>query len=148
LVARQFPGNQIDLKEAEARFLKPAFFGDEIELSVNLSAETFEATWTNAASGEALTKSKGTLRVTATSASDAKDDRDSMVSLALDENVLTVEQLEQRSECFPLAVSRATARRYEQLLGAPEGSAGPSLLATLLLSTMIGMRLPGRYATF
>ncbi|MBA2707336.1 MAG: SDR family NAD(P)-dependent oxidoreductase, partial [Gemmatimonadaceae bacterium] len=147
LIGREFPGKQIDLKETETRFLKPAFTGDEIELSVSMNGDAFEATWTNAVNGDVLTKSKGTLGITSAKAH-AADDGDSMVSVVLEENVLGVGELEGKRESIPFQVSAALARRYEQMIGAPEGSAGPSMMATLLLSTMIGMRIPGRYATF
>ena len=146
LIGREFPGKQIDLKETETRFIKPAFVGDEIELSVTVNGEAYEATWTNA-SGDLLTKSKGTLRFNVAKPESA-DASESMVSAALDENVLSVDELLGKREIIAFHISPGLAHRCEQLINAPPGSAGPSTLATLLLSTMIGMRLPGRYATF
>ena len=146
LIGREFPGKQVDVIEAQTRFLKPAFVGDEIQLEVVVSGDGYEATLSNAVHGEVLTKSKGRLRID--EVAPPKESGDSFIPAPLEENVLNVEQLNGMRETIPFVISSHAAREYEKLIGAPEGSAGASMLATLLLSTMIGMRIPGRYATF
>ncbi|HEY3244731.1 MAG TPA: SDR family NAD(P)-dependent oxidoreductase, partial [Phycisphaerae bacterium] len=153
LVGREHPGQRLDLKETETQFLKPAFVGDRIQIDVQMTTEgalrRYEASWHNVRTGEVLIKSTGVLRLVDAAAIRSADAGHCVLLTPLDENLLTMDELSGRAQAFSFKITAGQAQWYErEILKLEERSAGPSTLAALLLSTMVGMRLPGRYATF
>ena len=160
---KSIPEMPLDLFQCNTRFLKPVFVGDRVRLEAELSAAEddylYEAKWLNDQTGELLIKSSGRLRASnSANAPQAAPPGDCLLIDPISENDLAISDLPGRSERLRFRITEPLQRLYcEDVLGsdidptahvAQAHGMTPNLMAVVLLSTMVGMRLPGRYATF
>ena len=163
IIQQKFPQQWIVFKELSGHFNKPVYVGDIISLniSIRLKADnlySFQGQWSRKENGEILLLAKGKLAVCDTKADIVEkvvdDKRKTLLLTATTENQYTIEDLKDQHEVLAFSVSTELAEQFaDSVLTAvnePDRKLRlcPHLLATLLLSTMVGMRLPGRYATF
>ena len=163
IIQQKFPQQRIVFKELSGHFNKPVYVGDIISLniSIRLKADnlySFQGQWSRKENGEILLLAKGKLAVCDTKANIVEkvvdDKRKTLLLTATTENQYTIEDLKDQHEVLAFSVSTELAEQFaDSVLTAvnePDRKLRlcPHLLATLLLSTMVGMRLPGRYATF
>lgn len=156
LLQKEGADGPLDLAATETRFLKPVFAGDEIVLEAEFAPQgtadgsvSFEARFTNAATGDLLIRSKGHARRGVAATPDAGDAATSLLTEEIAEAALTLEGLADQSASFAFRVTPGLAARYgREVLGDPGAVPGANMLASLMLSTLVGMRLPGRYAMF
>jgi 3-oxoacyl-[acyl-carrier protein] reductase len=154
-----FPGLALTFSALDVRFLAPVFTGVAVRLSAEAAAATngmmkFQAYWTGEADGEALIEASGACRL-GNAQSNPPLLRDSSVGLLteqISENLYGIDELDGKSESLHFSVSPGVLSRFQTLfrpaLGRTDYRFCPNLAASLLLSTLVGMRLPGRYATF
>ena len=160
----QFPEHAVRFRALEGRFAAPVPLGTTLRLEVELAApeagdeaaaepgeRAFEAVWRGADGGSVLQVS-GRMALLPRPALDAGGDAGGDACLLV---APTVElergaaALEGASEVLELAVTGAALQALGRLTGLPPAvPVCPNLAATLALSTLVGMRLPGRYATF
>jgi 3-oxoacyl-[acyl-carrier protein] reductase len=158
----QFPAKRIHFRKLAAQFLRPAFVGDTILFSADwheliATQHGFTAKWLRKSDGQELGNAKGEFTLeTDSSPVVIEAETGSFVSEELKENNFSMAELSGRTESFTFSLSERLAHAYGKLLAqavtASEHSKIPrpsaSLLASLLLSTLVGMKLPGRAATF
>lgn len=162
ILQHEFTGHDLTFIRFDGRFRKPVFSGDKINLDIRYEVNDgdgeFDAVWSNQLSGETLIKSKGAFRLT--SPYSDEDDvtfsaDDKFLSDDIEENQYLISDLSDQNESFGYQLSAASRRRYcDQVLNAgldaDKNISGicNNLSSLLMLSTMVGMRLPGRYAIF
>ncbi len=157
-VHRLFPGKRVELVQCQTKFHKPVFVDDVVRLEIEISPANgneipYEARWVNDRNEDLLIKSRGMLRVLESATNpEAVAAEQCFITEPLSENDLSIEELAGRSETLSFRLTEASIHRFcESVLeGEPIGrTMGRSnFLATVLLSTLVGMKLPGRYATF
>lgn len=144
------------------RFRKPVFIGDEIHLDISYESQdgggTFEATWGAKNSDEILIKSSGRFRLQDNKQSNggqSATNNDTYIIDSIDENQYLITELSDQSESFKISINSAVNQRYcDYILKSGMGGQQKSyqlcnnLTSILMLSTMVGMCLPGRYAIF
>jgi 3-oxoacyl-[acyl-carrier protein] reductase len=153
LLQRQFANEGLRFRRLQGRFEAPIPLDTTLCLTVDLGPAAeglvpFEAAWTAVQDGARIMTANGSLALVAAS---ALEDRGEPCLLAapVDERVSGPEDLAGAVETLPFGVSAAALDAIRRLTGLEPGLAVcPNLAATLLLSTLVGMRLPGRYATF
>lgn len=159
-----FPSRKVCLLKLSGQFSRAAYVGDEILCSIDYEEQDgrgkFSARWVRKASNEELSNAQGefVLEADQQSVVSAKARQAlSFVSNPPVENSYSIDQLQSRKEHFDFSISSESALAYRQALQesllestrAKEGiQADSNLLSLLLLSTLIGMKLPGRFATF
>jgi 3-oxoacyl-[acyl-carrier protein] reductase len=153
-----FPGKRLTFTALQVRFRAPVFPGVALrltaELSVSENVTVFHARWMGEADRETMIEANGVVR------SD-EEQRNPAISQGgvclltedVSENAYVIEALEGKSESVHFRLDPAVLSRYQTLLFRPllgrnDYHFCPNLAASLLLSTLVGMRLPGRYATF
>ncbi|MDX2505066.1 MAG: SDR family oxidoreductase [Gammaproteobacteria bacterium] len=158
----EYPEQLVVFNRFSTRFRRPVFIGDEINLEINYESDEkdgiFEAVWRAKGSTEALIKSSGKFQLdeapennTAVTVANS----DSFLVDSIEENQYLIADLSEQKEAFNFQISGTAKKAYfEQILDS--GLTGPlnvsrmcnNLASILMLSTMVGMRLPGRYAIF
>ncbi len=167
-----FESGSAQLTELSARFHRPAFPGDELELHVTTSESESSGSCTDSFfeyricrgnSGEDLTV--GTLRVrnerqasTDQTIGEVRDASMSIVPELVEERVAVFGELSKGEESsFGVRISSVHIEKLHQILalgkdrGAIRSEAHhqtASLLLAACSSTYVGMRMPGRFATF
>jgi len=163
VIQQKFPQQQIVFKELSCHFNKPVYAGDVVTLNISIRQKTdeiysFQGQWRRKYNSEILLLAKGNLSVSDVLVNivDSTDDdkRDSFLLTQTTENQYTIIELSDQYEKLAFNISAELVEQYTAsvLTAVNEHDKSyrlcPNLLATLLLSTMVGMRLPGRYATF
>lgn len=163
IIQQKFPHKKILFKELSGHFNRPVYVGDVISLNINIRHKaddlySFQGQWCRKENGEILLLAKGKLTVCDTKADIVENIVDDMLKTLLltptTENQYTIEDLKDQHEVLSFHVSTKLAEQFSNsvltTVNEPDKNLQlcPHLLATLLLSTMVGMRLPGRYATF
>jgi 3-oxoacyl-[acyl-carrier protein] reductase len=155
-----FPGSSLTFSALDVRFLAPVFTGIAVRLHAEAAAARddameFQARWTGEADGEGLIEASGTFRL-----GNARSDPVAphagaacLITEEISENSYVIDELDGRSESLRFSLDPGVMSRFQTLLlrpalGRDDYSFCPNLAASLLLSTLVGMRLPGRYATF
>lgn len=159
-----FPGQKVTFRKLTGQFVKPVFIGDEVRCAITYDlaptgGHSFTARWLRTSNQEEVMTAQGEFATTA----HANEPEAAVVNVGsfiperLTENELVIEQLQDREESFQFRLTQNLAAAYQAMLArtlvhpsVTLAGAGicPNLLATLLLSTLVGMRLPGRFATF
>jgi 3-oxoacyl-[acyl-carrier protein] reductase len=154
------PGSSLTYTALDVRFRAPIFVDDHVRLEANVVAVgngrlEFQARWISETDGDTLIEASGTCRLdggppVAVAASTGSR---SFLAEELSENTYGIDDLEGRSESLRFSLDPAVLSRFQTLLFAPALGRDdyhfcPNLAASLLLSPLVGMRLPGRYATF
>jgi 3-oxoacyl-[acyl-carrier protein] reductase len=163
IIQKKFPQQQIVFKELSAHFNKPVYADDAISLNISIQPKadnlySFQSHWRRKENDELLLLAKGKMIVDdiKTNIAEKADDgsRNSFLLTPTTENQYLINELNDQKEVLDFSVTTELAEQYaKNVLNAANESDNilqlcPNLLATLLLSTMVGMRLPGRYATF
>ena len=155
-----FPGAALTFSDLVVRFVAPIFagVGVRLEAEATTAAENlmeFKAHWTGEADGESLIEASGTFRLESgrLDLAASPDDGDCLLTEEVSESVSTIDELDGKSARLQFSLEPATLSRFQALLFQPalgrhDYGFCPNLAASLLLSTLVGMRLPGRYATF
>jgi len=160
-----FPEHAVRFRALEGRFAAPVPLGTTLRLEVELAApeagdapggevggeRAFEAVWRGADGGSVLQVS-GRLALLPRPALGAGGDAGGDACL-LAAPTVELERgaaaLEGAAEVLELSVTGAALQALGRLTGLPpDVPVCPNLAATLALSTLVGMRLPGRHATF
>jgi 3-oxoacyl-[acyl-carrier protein] reductase len=155
-----FPGSVLTYTAFDVRFLAPLFVG----VAVRLQAEAgeigsgdveFQARWIGEVDGECLIEASGRCRLGRPRADPAAvpSGRASLLTEDVSENTYVIDDLDGKSESLRFSLDPTVLARFQTLLfqpalGRDDYGFCPNLAACLLLSTLVGMRLPGRYATF
>jgi 3-oxoacyl-[acyl-carrier protein] reductase len=163
IIQQKFPQQWIIFKELSGHFNKPVYVGDVISLNISIRHKadnlySFQGQWSRKRNGEILLLAKGKLALCDTKADIVEkvvdDKRKTLLLTPTTENQYTIEDLKDQHEVLAFSVTTNLAEQYANsvltAVNEPDSDLRlcPHLLATLLLSTMVGMRLPGRYATF
>lgn len=163
IIQQKFPQQCVVFRELSGHFNKPVYAGDVISLNINIKHKAdnrfnFQGKWSRKESGEILLLARGKLvaeEIESVSVSKTTDNgRDSFLLAAPTENQYTITELNDQHETLIFSVTAGLAEQFTNSVltsvynADKELKLSPNLLATLLLSTMVGMRLPGRYATF
>jgi len=165
------------IESISGRFLKPLFLGDRLSLAAQISAVQTEAQQIEIEyalkkpdTGATLTTGHLMLGYARAGCSDsdhhshgASKNSSCLLIEPLEEQALRLDQIQQSDEqhlvfritedCVPpirriVASGLASAQDGCDTVGRLENFDLPGLLTTCLLSAYVGMRLPGRYATF
>ncbi len=162
LLQNDFPNSQIEFLSFDTNFRQPIFVGDEIKLEITYSDSEndnreYQAVWYRFGSQDILIKSKGNFRLVNLSQLQEKRSRNKNCFVLDDlfENTYTIQDIAGKTGEFNLSIDTLLTSRYKDSIFMT-GLLHPShdiymcnnLVATLLLSTLVGMKLPGRYATF
>ncbi|MCP4594845.1 MAG: SDR family oxidoreductase [bacterium] len=155
------PGG-VDLVECTTRFHRPVQVGDTLVLEVRCEPSArepfvYEAEWRAESPGGPVITSAGRLCLVdgscPTEASGGGSG--SLLTEELDEAVRTLADLPGLSDGFRFRMAAEQVGAYRREVLAPGLSDGDSaacpgggLMAAIMLSPLVGMRLPGRYATF
>jgi 3-oxoacyl-[acyl-carrier protein] reductase len=155
-----FPGSALTFSAFDVRFLRPVFTGVALRLKVEAAAAEndimeFRANWTSEADGQSLIEASGKFRLGNAQSNPAASRNGSacLLSEEVSENAYVIDELHGKSESLRFSLDPGVLSRFQHLLFRPAlgrddyGFCG-NLAASLLLSTLVGMRLPGRYATF
>lgn len=165
ILQREFAGQSVVFKALSGHFNKPAFIDDEILLELKISADSeslykVAGNWRRKNSNELIMMAKGqfTLEEKAGPASNRvhrkEMTRDCLLLDATSENSYLIEDVGNERESLAFEMTEALSRDYvESILDQGQDERVdvelcPNLLGVLMFSTMVGMRLPGRYATF
>ena len=162
LVQTCFPDQAVCFRTLATRFNRPIFTGDIVALELTFSRNddnsyAIKGKWYRKGEDEPLLSTKGTFDlVTEATHTEQKDGdtRDCFLLEPVTENQYTIDDMEAQEEVLHVEMSNALIRQYGRDIlshASPENippDVCPDLITTLLLSTMVGMRLPGRYATF
>jgi 3-oxoacyl-[acyl-carrier protein] reductase len=152
-----YPRESLRFEKISVRFQQPIHTGDEIELEITTEGDNFKASWHKAESGELVTRAKGRFALRAKTGAPLELPASAkalpFLSTDLEEATFSIGELKDRVESFQMNFSHASVADYAAQIGSALGDAAgegmcPNLLATLMLGTLVGMRLPGRYATF
>jgi len=164
----QMEGCRSVLTAVDGQFLAPVFAGDTIRVttaSAEPSTETADVRVSyeivNAATGTSVTRGLATIRYEPRRPETGAHGEGSAALLPqpLDVNTLEFEDIAVgTTDLTPFAIAGAAVDEFEQLLrmGAPTHDAAalssgchlPNLLALMLFSTSVGIRVPGAAATF
>jgi NAD(P)-dependent dehydrogenase (short-subunit alcohol dehydrogenase family) len=152
-----FPEASVSFSAFAVRFVSPVWIGVPVRLAAEASAGpggtmTFQADWT-AADGETLIQASGTFRLGTPEIVTGGNGGSCLLSDRISENAYSIDELDGKSESLRFRLDPGVLTRYQTLLFRPalgRDNYGfcPNLAACLLLSPLVGMRLPGRYATF
>jgi len=163
LLQHDFPNKKICFTEISIKFKAPIFIGYEIYLSVqyheNEGEYHFNAEWYDNKTDAELIKSTGSFCLITQSKNvnhinSQGQERKCFVLDNLVENLLTRDDIYKQSESFQFVIDSGLSLKYREILqhaqlGGVEVlcDINTNLIGTLLISTLVGMRLPGRYAT-
>ena len=153
----------IRFTELNARFLKPLRLEDRVRLHVEISPHQkgiheFRATWQRLPAHTTISEATGSFRIVLSG--DVKESSQEIASFiprlceeALVELDQGFEALDGRCESFTWRLRNGAVDALVQDVIRPmreesSGSICPNLIATLMMSPLVGMRLPGRRATF
>lgn len=171
LLERDFPGRALRFERLRVRFEQPVHPGDELELELSLPeapgpAPEFSASFRKLRTGERVTRASGRLRLgdptpapaanlEAANGAGGEAAQACFAAGPLVERDCGIAELRGTREELRFELgSRAAAALAREILAAAEGGAEagaapcPNLLGALMLSPLVGMRLPGRRATF
>jgi NAD(P)-dependent dehydrogenase (short-subunit alcohol dehydrogenase family) len=155
-----FPGSVLEFSSFDVRFVAPVVSGAAVRLDAHAVPTpagdfAFTAAWSGSAPGATLIQASGRFATREPSrdlSNTAGSAQTCLVTEPLSENTYTIDQLEGRSETVPFTVDGGALARFAERVFEPALGRAlhlcPNLAATLLLSTLVGMRLPGRFATF
>ncbi|MDJ0795273.1 MAG: SDR family oxidoreductase [Calothrix sp. MO_167.B12] len=162
LLQNDFPNNQIEFLSFDTNFRRPIFVGDEIKLEITYSNSKnenyeYQALWYRFGTQDILIKSRGNFSLINLShlPEALSHNKNCFVLDELFENTYTIQDIVDKKGEFNLLIDTVLTRRYKDYIFM-SGLLHPSddiymcknLAATLLLSSLVGMKLPGRYATF
>ncbi|NET79023.1 MULTISPECIES: SDR family oxidoreductase [Okeania] len=164
LIQENFPDQKIEFLELDTSFRKPILIGDEIRLDYTYSETesgkfSYNATWYNHLTEEIVIKSKGGFTLYSFS-KEIRDIEQNQTSCLLDEvleNNWTINEIANKKEELNISLNSILLKKYldsiinEGFLSNTDSIDIPishNLISTLLLSTLVGMKLPGKYATF
>lgn len=165
LIQQDFADQQLEFLELTTSFRNPILIGDEIRLDCKYSEVddgnfSYNATWYNQATGQVLIKSKGAFGLYPLGSERTESTSKNRTSFLLNEvaeDLCTIDQMADRKAALEVSVDPLLLKDYFNSIiakGLPESEKSKdtlisrNLTATLLLSTLVGMKLPGRYATF
>jgi len=163
LVQSQHRENTVSFTELSAHFNKPFFAGDTISLIISSEYKDgnvirIHAEWHRKGTHELLLVAKGLYKLvpmTTRNSIHTPGNHTSFLTGPVEENRYTIDELVDQTETLNFELCNDLLDQYNREIfssvSLPEsGSAfrSTNLAASLLLSTMVGMRLPGRYATF
>jgi hypothetical protein len=150
----------LTFSELDVRFLAPVFIGDTVRLEAEAPVDRngvlkFHAVWVGEADGESRIEASGALRLGTRSSSPtaSADGGQCLLTDEISQASYVIDELDARSESLrfslePAVLSHFQTSLFRPALGRDDYGFCPNLAASLLLSTLVGMRLPGRYATF
>jgi len=147
---------QVRFESIKGHFREPVRPHDRLLLCLNARFDgdmgEFSATWTHAGHAKELAVASGRYRLTAP-ADQTLTGSDLLSTPRFEELDLDLDALEGRTETIGFATDPRLLEQIESRLLIPMGLApgccvSPELLAVLMLSTLVGMRLPGRRAVF
>jgi len=147
-----FPEQSVRFRALAGRFAAPVPLGTTLRLEVTLEAEAaggqpFEAVW-RGPDGRSVLQVSGRLALLPRQPTDGEGDP-CLLAAPTAELERGAADLEGVSELLDLCVTGAALGALRRLTGVePAVPVCPNLAATLALSTLVGMRLPGRRATF
>jgi 3-oxoacyl-[acyl-carrier protein] reductase len=163
-LASAFSPKQISFVKLAGEFRRPVFRGDEIVCSVECretgtNAFSFSATWKNQKDSEEIIAASGEFSVTEPKEQTPSNGADTKTFLSgsVAERAYLVDELAGKKESLSFSISKSLAQSYTQmLLGFVSEKTGKAnfiapnanFYSTLLLSTLVGMQLPGKFATF
>ena len=153
LLQRRQPDRALRFREIRGRFEAPIPLGSELRLEVELAPEAagtqaFEARWRAVPDGRGIMTASGSLVVVAPTAATPGGSA-CLLAAPTTELVQGADALADAREALQLRVTETGLAAVRALVGLEASlPVCPNLAATLLLSTLVGMRLPGRYATF
>jgi 3-oxoacyl-[acyl-carrier protein] reductase len=160
-VQAAFPAATLVWRSLKGRFDAPMPLGSRLRLTIALhpadeaEGESFEAEWTMVQGGRRVLAVSGTLlcrpsaAAAAAGAAPAADDESCLLEEPIEELDRGPEALAAATATLPFRVTPAACAGLARLVGLEAGQpVCPNLAAALLLSTLVGMRLPGRRATF
>ena len=144
-IADQF-SDPVSLLSLKIQFKKPVAFDSGVCMVLKIDAEamTFDAEWFLADSGELLTKGSGTLaNQTAPALVDAPSGRYELANWQID-------ALKAQPDLEVSLAFEANRASGDGLVGVLNGTSPKigNLRSVMQLSTLVGMRLPGKYAIF
>ena len=151
-----FPTETLRFRSIQGRFEAPIPLGTTLRLEVMLpppasGLQPFEASWISTSDGRTVITATGSLALTERATANTAD-ADGPACLLLEpetELVRGPEDLVDVTERMAFSATTAATTGLAALMGMGQGSQlCPNLATILLLSTLVGMRLPGRRATF
>jgi 3-oxoacyl-[acyl-carrier protein] reductase len=153
-----FPDSRITYTSLDVRFRAPIPFDTTVRLQAGVSERDdgleFRAHWMGEPEGDTLIEASGRCRLDSPLSDPVAraGHRTCLLTEEVSENAYVIGELEGRSEtvwfCLePAVLSRFQAALFRQALGRDNYWFCPNLAALLLVSPLVGMRLPGRYAT-
>jgi len=163
MIQHHFKEGQISFTRLSAHFNKPVFVNDVISLTVTHKEKkrhtfSFNAEWYRKGTDELLLVAKGLFELQPLKDHNTENptsSRSSFLTESVSENRYTIEELDNQRETLFYELDPELIEQYNRdvLSSAWQPEPGPAcrcqnLCSTLLLSTLVGMRLPGRYATF
>jgi 3-oxoacyl-[acyl-carrier protein] reductase len=162
LVQSQHRDNTVSFTELSAHFNKPFFADDDISLNISRKEKdgnviSIHAEWYRKGTHELLLVARGLYEPVPmeTRNSIHTPDRTSFLTGPVEENRYTIDELDDQTETLNFELCSDVLDQYNREIFSSVSPpvTGPAfrstnLAASLLLSTMVGMRLPGRYATF
>ena len=164
LIQQDFPNQQLEFLKIEGSFRNPILIGDEIRLDYSYSEIesnkfSYNATWYNHLTKQLLIKSKGLFRLHLTDEQikETNQNQTCFLSDKITENSWTIEEMADRKEKLNISINPTLLKNYFDSIISKGLSSNASLtdisidqnlISTLLLSTLVGMKLPGKYATF
>lgn len=165
ILQREFADQLVVFKELSGHFNKPAFIDDEILLELKISADSessykIAGNWRKKGSNELIMMAKGQFTLeekpdpAVTMPQRKETTRDCLLLAATSENNYLIEDIDNQKESFAFEMTEALIGDYvASVLNQSQDESidvelSPNLVGVLMFSTMVGMRLPGRYATF
>lgn len=160
-IQSNFPGFQVQFLEFNTSFKEPIFLNDEIKLEITYREieETYlyAATWYRTGCMKILIKSKGKFHLIQSNIQKRlpDDNRKCFVLDEISEHIYTIHDLAEKKHRLNITIDSGLTDKYKELIlekGGLHCTKGfnlcENLISTLLLSTLVGMKLPGKYATF
>ncbi len=146
-LTNHFPGRALRFRRLEGRFEAPIPLPTTLALEVELDSRGFEARWTTG-EGRLVLTAAGEFDLVAAPVGVGRGDG-CLLAAPIEELDRQAADLENAREVLELSVDEAGFDALRRLTGLePAVPVCPNLAATLMLSTLVGMRLPGRHATF
>lgn len=149
------PGRDLRFRRLEGKFTAPIPLGTRLALTVETQPESaeaavaFEAVWRNLADGQPALLATGSYVCLAPPTPAPPGGSPSLLAAPVPEADRGPEALADLVETLHGEVTGDALAGLARLIGLePPARPCPNLAATLLLSTLVGMRLPGRRATF
>ncbi|MEX0729868.1 MAG: SDR family oxidoreductase [Aquisalimonadaceae bacterium] len=160
MIQLEHPQGHIRFQRLKGRFLRPLWPGEQVSMRIEIAPaegdlRTFSATLVKLSDASILTRVTGAYRVV--SAPGAPSRAESAASGFCDETLVELDQgmdaLEGRRESLRWRPHDAALTAFAVEILGPMGvelavPPCPNLIATLMMSPLVGMRLPGRRATF